>query len=98
MKKREREKVFDAVRSVIHDWDPYDLLTGGAPDDEFDGEISAVVNQLHRVRSPLDAAHAIARVFSSSFSSPSFTVEECREVGERLYETLVERDILEREP
>lgn len=95
MKRREREKAFDAVRSVIHQWDPYDLLAGGAPADEFDSEISAVVNQLHRVRSPLDAAHAISRVFSSSFSSPSFTVEECRAVGERLHQTLVERGILE---
>jgi len=25
VKRREREIVFDAVRSVIHEWDPFDL-------------------------------------------------------------------------
>ena len=97
-KRREYEKAFDAVRGVIHGWDPYGLLAGGSPSDEFDGEIRAVVGQLGRVRSPLDAAHAISRVFSSSFESELFKVEHCREVGKRLYQTLVERGILDRRP
>ena len=95
LKKREYEKAFDAVRGVIHEWDPYSLLAGGAPDDEFDSEIKAVVRQLHRIRSANDASHVISRVFSSSFEPEVFQFEHCQSVGERLYEVLVERGILE---
>jgi uncharacterized protein DUF1871 len=95
VRNREREKIFDAVRSVIHEWDPYDLLAGGAPDDEFDSEVSAVIRQLDRIRSSLDASHVISRVFSSSFEPESFQVEDCRSVGERLYEVLAERGLIE---
>jgi hypothetical protein len=95
LKRREREKLFDVVRGVIHAWDPYDLLAGGAPDDEFDGEISAVVRQLDRIRTPRDACHVISRVFSSSFEPEVFQVEHCRAVGERLYEALAEHGVLQ---
>ena len=95
VKRREYEKIFDAVRSVIHEWDPYCLLAGGAPDDEFDSEINAVVRQFDRIRSPRDASHVISRVFSSSFEPELFQVEHCQSVGERLYEVLAERGIIE---
>jgi hypothetical protein len=72
VKRREREELFDAVRSVIHDWDPYDPIAGGVPDDEFDSEISAVIRQLDRIRSSHDACHVISRVFSSSFEPELF--------------------------
>lgn len=94
-KKREREKIFDAVRSVIHEWDPYDLLAGGAPDDEFDSEICAVVRQLNGIRSTRDACHVISRVFSSSFEPETFQIEHCQSVGKRLYEVLAERGMIE---
>jgi hypothetical protein len=95
VKRREREKIFDAVRSVINEWDPYDLLASGAPDDEFGMEISAVILQLERIRSPLDASYAISRVFSSSFEPELFQVEHCQSVGKRLYLVLVEHGIIE---
>lgn len=95
MKQGAREKIFDAVRSVVNEWDPYDLLASGAPDDEFGSEISAVVRQLDRIHSPRDASHVISRVFSSSFEPELFQVEHCQSVGERLYSVLVERDIIE---
>lgn len=98
VKRQEREKIFNAVRSVIHDWDPYDLIAGGAPDDEFDSEISAVIRQLDRIRSAGDACHVISRVFSSSFEPELFQIEHCRSVGERLYEVLAEHGILEKNP
>lgn len=41
-KKEDVAVVFDAVRGVIHQWDPYSLLALGCPTDEFDAEIQAV--------------------------------------------------------
>ena len=94
-KRRGREEIFETVRKVIHEWDPYDLLAGGAPDDEFDSEISAVIRQLDRIRSSRDACHVISRVFSSSFEPELFQIEHCQSVGLRLYEALAERGIIE---
>ena len=95
MTRPERAKILDAVRSVIHEWDPYGLLAGGAPDDEFDGEISAVFRQLDRIRSSRDASHVISQVFSSSFEAELFQIEDCQSVGERLYEVLAQQGIIE---
>ena len=91
VRNRERKKIFDAVRGVIHEWDPYDLLLVVRPDDEFDNEISALIRQLDRIRSSRDACLAISRVISSSFEPELFQVEHCRPVSERLYEVLAER-------
>lgn len=88
------EKALEEVRRVIHEWDPYRLLACGAPKDEFDREIAAVVRQLGRIHSPEDARHVISRVFSSSFEPELFKVEHCRAVGKRLFEVLVESDII----
>ncbi len=50
MTKRERERAFAVACRVIHEWDPYGLLKGGAPADEFDREIAAVVAQFDRIK------------------------------------------------
>ena len=34
------------VTRVIAEWDPYALLAGGAPRDEFDAEIASVATQV----------------------------------------------------
>lgn len=41
MKKATYMRALEVVGSVIHDWDPYGLIAGGAPADEFDSEIAA---------------------------------------------------------
>ena len=86
---------FDLVRKVIHQWDPYRLLESGSPGDEFDGEIMAVVRQIDRIHSATDASQVISRVFSSSFEPEMFQVEQCRDVGHKLYEALIQSDIIQ---
>ena len=92
--KRQYAESFDAVRGVIHNWDPYGLLALGCPHDEFDSEISAVVRQIERIASPQDAAHVISRVFSSAFEPGMFQVANCIEIGRKLYDILKERGLL----
>lgn len=86
--KRAYRKAFDMVRAIIHEWDPYGLLASGSPGDEFDSEIAAIVRQIPRINSEIDAALAISRVFSSSFEPEPFTPESCVRVGARLYQAL----------
>ena len=89
-----QERLTEAVRDVIHEWDPYGLLRAGAPPDEFDRETASVASQLRRVQSPADAVEVLSRVFSSSFEQASFGIDQCREAGERLFAVLKQRGLL----
>ena len=83
------------VRRRIHEWDPYSLLAGGAPDDEFDSEIARVVAEIRRIKSRADATEAISRVFSSAFDPKDFSPERCSEVGSRLFDELNAAGLIE---
>lgn len=83
------------VRDIIHGWDPYGLLDLGAPDDEFDSEIAAVVAQIPSIRSENDAVDAVSEVFSSAFDPELFGKENCRSVGSELYRTLADKNLLD---
>lgn len=92
--KEEYQNALSVVRMVIHDWDPYGLLAGGAPQDEFDREIASITSQIPRIKSDRDAVLVISRVFSSSFEQDQFRPERCTEVGENLYRALITNDLL----
>jgi hypothetical protein len=89
------DRALAVVREVIHEWDPYALIGGGAPGDEWDSEITSLVAQIPRIKSRNDAAHAVSRVFSSAFQPEGFSPADCAEVGERLYSSLVDCGVLE---
>ena len=57
------EKALVIVGSVVRAWDPYCLLEGGAPSDEFDAEIAQLVTHILRISTPANAAQAISTVF-----------------------------------
>jgi hypothetical protein len=88
------DRMWQTTAEVIREWDPYSLLAGGSPKDEFDSEISSVVTQISRIHSAIDAAHAVSRVFSSSFEARLFTPKACTEVGARLFARLTEQGFI----
>lgn len=90
------QQMWDLTAGIIRDWDPYRLLGGGAPGDEFDREIASLVAQIPRIRSAADATQAVSRIFASSFEAHSFTDETCSEVGKQLYAVLAEQGLLSR--
>lgn len=92
--KSEYARIFEAVRTVIHEFDPYGLLALGSPTDEFDSEIKAIVKQIDRIGSAHDAAHVIARVLGASFDHERFTFETCQDPGQQLYEILKEDSLI----
>src|SRR5437762_245604 len=89
--KAQYKLALQTVGTVVRAWDPYALLAGGAPTDEFDAEIASVVTQISRIKSSQDAAFAISRVFSSSFERAGFTPEACMDVGEQLFKALSDK-------
>jgi hypothetical protein len=86
--KEQHTELIALVASVVAEWDPYALLTIGSPKDEFDAEVAAIARQLPRIRSAIDAAHVISRVFSSSFEPDKFVPQACALVGNRLFTEL----------
>jgi len=88
MKKATYNRALQAVGSVIREWDPYTLIAGGAPEDEFDSEIAGVVTQIPRIKTEKEAVLALSRVFSSAFEAARFTPEQCTEAGKKLFAAL----------
>jgi len=82
------ERAVAVVRGVLHEWDPYALLAGGAPADEFDHEVAQLVARSRGMESRADAARAVSEVFSESFEARHFTLESCTDVGNRLFAAL----------
>jgi hypothetical protein len=89
------DRAFAIVRDVIAEWDPYDLIGGGAPLDEWDSAVAKIVAQLPRIASATDAAHAVSRTFSSELGGEGFSPGECADVGSQLFEALVNARILQ---
>jgi hypothetical protein len=88
------DRAFAVVREVIHEWDLYALIGGGAPADEWDSKIASLVAQIPRIKSENDAAHVVSRVFSSAFQPEGFRPAGCAEVGSRLYSSLIDSGFL----
>lgn len=94
MKKSDFKIAYSIVREIINEWDPYGLIATGAPEDEFDSEVHSIVGQIPRIQSSNDAIHAIKRVFASNFEPERFSIDECSEVGRKLYVALDSKGIL----
>lgn len=94
--KVQREGAEAAVVAVLRSSSPF---AWAEPIDdeasEFRGEVKAIAKQLSRIGSSRDAAHAIARVFDSSFHSPNYKTESWPdEAGELLWTELLKRDLV----
>lgn len=87
-------KSAELVRTLIHEWDPYALIAGGAPDDEWDHEIAKIVEHLAYIHRPEDAVLILSKIFSDAFIPEDFPPEACQEIGERLYYLLKEENLL----
>ena len=48
--KKQYKQMFSLVQVVINRWDPYSLLEGGAPEDEFESEIASVVARIKTIK------------------------------------------------
>ena len=91
------DAALNVVASVINAWDPYSLIEGGSPSDEFEAEVAELVPRIRQIHSEADAAREIASAFANAFDS-SFTPEACASVGAQLYSRLREADLLALRP
>jgi hypothetical protein len=82
------DRAFEVVKSVIDAWDPYSLLAGGAPPDEFELEVGKLLPRIEHIHTPEDAVREVVSVFGQCFDRKEFTPESCADVGARLYSKL----------
>ena len=76
------------IAPIINEWDPYGLIAGGAPSDEFASEIHTLACRARFIQTAEDAAREIAAVFGAAFEPERFTVASCADVGRRLYSAI----------
>jgi hypothetical protein len=77
---------FAKVKGFLDAWDPYCLVSGGAPGDQFEPEASAVAQALasRKVQSEHELAAYIADLFAEWYDS-SFTPQNCLPVAHRIW-------------
>jgi len=78
----------ERVRLIIDEWDPYALLENGAPADEYESLAMSVVGKSSRAFSAEDVVQAVSSIFSGAFEPEHFQVEQCREVGLKVFAAL----------
>jgi hypothetical protein len=83
--KEDYKRAQRVVKEIIDCWDPDGLLSGGAPDDEYEDEIAAVVRRLPHIKTEDDAIRAVSMVMSAAFEAETFTPERCSAVGKLLF-------------
>jgi hypothetical protein len=86
--RRDYKEALQVVGRVVRAWDPYGLLAGGAPVDEFDSEIARLVTLLPHMHSAGDATLAISAVFSKAFKPQLFGPAACAAAGAELFAAL----------
>lgn len=88
------ERALNITRELLREWDPYSLIAGGAPDDEFDAEAAQLVSRIPQIHSATDAAVALSQVFSAAFTPEDFPRHACTSAGTKLFARLSEAGLV----
>jgi hypothetical protein len=86
MKTREEyEEGIRILRTAVASWDPFGLLGGGAPEDEWDEEIASLLPKIQRAKTPADVAREIAVVFGGGIGGTSISIKETSDVAANIF-------------
>jgi hypothetical protein len=76
-------RIFRTIKGIINNWDPYDLLSAGASDDEYEPEIEEIIFRMKNENTLNEITNIVSDVFSKSFNDPiHFSIENCAGVAE----------------
>jgi hypothetical protein len=80
------------LREFLNAWDPYCLIAGGAPENEFDSERADIYQALKSggIASEAELGRRIATIFRRAFDS-SFTPENCADLAQSIWSWWQER-------
>jgi hypothetical protein len=75
---------FSEVQSIINEWDPEGLLKMGAPDDEYEDEVRAIISRSRTCKSDEEIAECVAYIFNEFFGSVNYNVQGCIDIARKL--------------
>lgn len=79
-------RVLCAVRPIINKWDPMRLLKIGAPEDEYEGEITHIAYSSYRMTNSRITGEVVYEVFCHEFAGCGAPpLVECLEYGEKIF-------------
>lgn len=81
--------VFSVITDEVKRWDPFGLVAGGAPDDEFNIEVARIQKGLPLIESPEGLAETIQTVFLKSFNN-KFPLDDCMQVADKIWNRINE--------
>ena len=80
--------LFRAIKPVIDEWDPYDLMPV-CPEDEYDIETKAIADALDgKDVSAFEIAAVVSRVFGESFAKEDFPIYGCISVANKIWDAI----------
>ena len=82
--KTEYKRQHQELTKIINEWDPYGLLDGGAPSDEFAHEVSKILTELKKATSVDEVAQIVANVFTENFGE-EFLIKDCENVSKEIF-------------
>lgn len=65
------EMTYEKVKSVINKFDPIGLISGGAPEDEYDSQIKKIVSLIQKNAETDNLTEEIYNIFTQSFGKQS---------------------------
>jgi hypothetical protein len=86
--RQQYDLAFSLVRESLAQWDPLNLIGGGAPADEWDDEVARIVARLRDARTPDQVGAAVAEVFSAALGPSGPDAPTCTEFGRALHSRL----------
>ncbi len=92
--KLDYQEIVRIVIQALNEWDPYELIEAGAPENEFTKEATRIAANIKKVETPTELANVISEVFSRSFDSDVFSVDECLPVASKILNDLEVRGLL----
>lgn len=92
--KHDYQETVHIIMKALNEWDPYELIEAGAPENEFTEEATQIAAKIKKTETPTELAHVISDVFTRSFDSDVFSVEECLPVASRILGDLEVRHLL----
>ncbi|KQZ57862.1 hypothetical protein ASD53_09680 [Lysobacter sp. Root559] len=70
---------------MIRAWDPYDLIAGGAPANEFDDQVARITAKVPSFYGIDEIAQTISDVFSASFGPGTLAPVDCFRPAQEIF-------------
>jgi hypothetical protein len=83
--RQEYDQAISILRTAVARWDPFGLLGGGAPADEWDAEIALLLPKIQKANTAVEIARQLAAVLGERLGDTLLSSEECNTVAVEIY-------------